>query len=390
MNRSLFNKLALLGFIISVLVMQPFFSYGEEKDWEPITLEQAIQQAIINDPDLKEMDLDKELYKSANEKMMDMGRKLDVEIEEMVNEQHANPMNPKAKGEIRAELYEMKYQGEKLLHSLEMMDQKKEFKKLEIKLETETAYFDYLNAKHQLDVVQQAYENAKNRLDMARRSMEAGVESKYSLLQAESKVKELEIQLEQAKTNLSLNAMAFNSRIGNSLSEPVNVVEFEKDLPILTTTLSDLVKTALQKRIDHQILLSDESFAEKISQTYQKYYYNFYDGGEKAKKEKELEAEKAKLEVEKSQKAITLQVSQSYTFYQNALLQMKISKERVARSEEAYKLMEVRYENGLVPLQDLLDARLELTQAQVDETNQIYQVWIAYSRLGNTVGTILY
>lgn len=382
-------RLILSTLLLFSLATFSFSAHGEEEKAEMLTLEQVVQTAIDKNADLKKMDLDREMSESKNEKLISLGRKLDVEIEEMVEKQHAEPMNPKAKGEIRAELYEMKYQGERFIHTLEIVNQQKELKKLEIKQKAESNYFNVLNAEHQLQLMERAYENAKKRLEMARKALEEGLESKYSLLQAESQLKEMEIQLEQAKTSLSLNAMTLNHQLGRALETNVTLAEVGSELPKLTMKPTDLIGLALHKRIDHQILLADQSFAEKVSKTYQKYYYNFYDGGIKAKREKELEVEKAALEVEESRKKIALQVSQAYTAFQNTLLQTKIAGEKVARSQEAYKLTEVRYDNSMITLQDLLDAQLDLTRAEVDEVNQIYQAWIAYANLENVVGTSL-
>lgn len=83
---------------------------------------------------------------------------------------------------------------------------------------------------------------------------------------------------------------------------------------------------------------------------------------------------------------IKLEVKEAYEMYQTALSNLEVAKAAVAESEEYYRVIKLKYENGFASNSDVLDGQTLLTTARSNEKNAYYDLFIAYFQIEKTTG----
>jgi len=83
---------------------------------------------------------------------------------------------------------------------------------------------------------------------------------------------------------------------------------------------------------------------------------------------------------------VKLEVKEAYEMYQTALLNLEVAKAAVDEAEEYYRVIKLKYENGLSSNSDVLDGQALLTTARSNEKNAYYDLFIAYFQIEKTIG----
>lgn len=83
---------------------------------------------------------------------------------------------------------------------------------------------------------------------------------------------------------------------------------------------------------------------------------------------------------------VKLEVKEAYEMYQTALSNLEVAKAALAEAEEYYRVIKLKYENGLASNSDVLDGQALLTTARSNEKNAYYDLFIAYFQIEKTTG----
>ncbi|MBI2265199.1 MAG: TolC family protein [Armatimonadetes bacterium] len=298
--------------------------------------------------------------------------------------------------------------------------------RMDVALDVTTGFFASLRSRRLDEVAQEACRLNEAQLDRARKFFEAGSVPKADVLRAEA-------QLAQARENL---IRAHNARIladsqlrysmGTPPTEPLDLVEQSeypfphvlgepaalviralhfrpriRQMESLIAGAKALLRSARSGRLPSVSLLgswSDQlqqsqylSSLRDLAVTLQS-SFPFYDGGAAAAKMRQAEAQVAQAEVQlaQAQKQVALEVQKAY-------LAVKDAKERVAsaavsltQARENLRVAEVRYEAGIAPIMEVMDARLLFTQASISSVQATYDVHVASAQLLRAIGEAYY
>jgi len=85
---------------------------------------------------------------------------------------------------------------------------------------------------------------------------------------------------------------------------------------------------------------------------------------------------------------IGLQVKDAYLRMSTARQQHQVAAEAVAQADESLRIMKDRYEAGMAPLTDLLNAETALTAARTSLSQAIYQYHLAHANLELAAGRL--
>ncbi len=116
--------------------------------------------------------------------------------------------------------------------------------------------------------------------------------------------------------------------------------------------------------------------------------YDLYDGGqtseslhELAKRERELDIAKQKLE-----RDIYLELEQAYISIKQAYNQITATNEAITQAEENLRIARSRFDEGLLIINDVIEAEALLLEAQLKNQKAIYDYYRAAAYVGKAVG----
>ncbi|WP_457600866.1 TolC family protein, partial [Hydrogenivirga sp.] len=87
-------------------------------------------------------------------------------------------------------------------------------------------------------------------------------------------------------------------------------------------------------------------------------------------------------------KAIIFGVEKAYSEYETAISALNSAEARVKTAEEVARILNVRYENGLARMVDLLDAQTQLENARFDYIQALYRCNLSYGKALLEAGVI--
>lgn len=85
---------------------------------------------------------------------------------------------------------------------------------------------------------------------------------------------------------------------------------------------------------------------------------------------------------------IFYEIDKAYAEYQNALEKLKSAEERIKASQEMVRIISLRYQNGLSPMIDLLDAQTQLDLARLEKIEALKACQEAYIQILLTGGVL--
>lgn len=249
----------------------------------------------------------------------------------------------------------------------------------------------------------------------------AGLVSQFDLLRARVQVANLKPQVIEAENGLKLAREGFKMLLGIPLDREVGVsgtlemVEEEFDL-------NELTENALENRAELKNLKNSESIA-KLSQriarranlptlvagaTYERtkpfsitgnewgsnivfnvgFEFPIFSGFRNFHQYREasLQLREVNLALDNLEKAITLEVKQSYLNLQAAKEAIMTAQENVGQAEKAFAIIETRYKNGLATNLEFLDAQLASMQAKTNYFSVLKNYYTARAEIYKAIG----
>ena len=116
--------------------------------------------------------------------------------------------------------------------------------------------------------------------------------------------------------------------------------------------------------------------------------FSFFDGGAtNARVKQAKQALLAARETEQqTREAVQLAVKQAYLNIRSAAQRVEASQSAVAEAEESFKIARVRYQAGVGINLDVLDAQLNLNQAQTNYIQALYDYNVGIAQLEQAMG----
>jgi outer membrane protein TolC len=269
--------------------------------------------------------------------------------------------------------------------------------KRELVYNIKRAYYQYLQAAKAVAIYNNALNTVNESLRYSEKLVKNNAATKDVMLKAKAEVSNVQISLETAKAQQKNAAAYFNFLLNRSLETPL---QFDSTiLQVLQKEITVSIDVPTEREELKQINTSKKVLETslKLNQTYKlpvlsgfynvgfqgygfeiwdKQFYQFgglqlqwniFKGNDNKLKAKQTEIDITAIQnqYEDVSKQLTLQVLTAYNQYQSATAAIRYVNDEVLSTREAYRLTENRYKQGEALQIELIDARTEMTNAEI-------------------------
>ncbi len=296
---------------------------------------------------------------------------------------------------VNSDLYYNRSISQELIHTQQVDI---EIYKRELVKNIKEAYYQYMQAGKAVDIYNNALKLANENLRVSEKFVQNNAGTKESVMRAKAQVSQVKASLISA-TNQQLNAAAyFNCLLNENLEAPVTADSalFERTNTTIPAALElpanreELTKIqSAQKVVGTSLKLNRNYLVPKLNAFYNigfqgfGFHFNgdqFYQLGGLQLKWDLFKANDNKYKIQQSQldldalnnqykdvqQQLTLQVRTSLNNYRSALQTLEAVNDEVQSAEETYRFAERRFREGQALQIELIDARTQLTSAQLN------------------------
>jgi len=285
------------------------------------------------------------------------------------------------------------------------------------------AFYGYLLAQKFVEVAGEGVALAEKHHQNVKNLYEVGMASKFDLLRSEVQVANLRPQLIKAKNSLSVAELGLKTLLGLDLGQPVEV-KGEMTLRPFEGNIEELLAQALQKRpeisqLNYQKQIAGEmlkmAWAENLPTLAVGGAYNYWSNHLKFSKNnwesyysvnlvltlpifngfasdaKIAQSKSLLKELEFNQKglseAIKFEVNQALLNYKDSREALLSQEKNVEQAQEAVRIAELNYSEGLATNLDVSTAQVALSQARTNYSQALYDCVISLAQLEKALGT---
>ncbi|CAN5682053.1 hypothetical protein BH10BAC2_BH10BAC2_03440 [soil metagenome] len=269
--------------------------------------------------------------------------------------------------------------------------------KRELVFNIKQAYFQYLQAFKAVDIYNNALNTVHESLRFNEKLVKNNTATKEVVLKAKAEVSKVETLLVNAEQNKKNAAAYFNFLLNKPLESAIDIdtnmvrslqqeVNVSLDLPSNREELQQLKSS--EKVLQTNLKLNDTYKLPVLNGFYnigfQGYGYKFNNdqfyqlGGLQLKwnifsgNDNKLKSKQAQIDIDAIQnsyndieKQLLLQVATTYNTYQASLKALHSSNDEVISNKEVFRLIQSRYTQGQALQIELIDARTEMTNAEI-------------------------
>jgi len=418
---------------------------------ETLTLEQAIDKALKNNPGLKAADAQieaadagvlrttsgflprvtaSEIFSRTDSPMMALGTKLNQEIVSPVDFNPTVMNNPGAISNYNTRLAIVQpifnggkeYVGRKqatLAKDASLQD--RERARQETIYNVVKAYYGVLLAKEYHKVASQSLETSEANVKLAQARYKAGAVLQSDLLRAKVQLAEVKEMVTRSRNGVNLATAALNfamgapqgteSDVSGGLSTQQVTGEMTSLLGEAMTKRPDLLSMGLnRKNAEASVTMARTEYlpslnlmgqldwnSDRVAGDEAKSWavmavlqWNLFDGLVTRSKVKEALAASSRMKSleEQTRSAVQLQVRQAYYNLTASLDRIAASASSVQEAEEGLRIVQKRYETGMTTFVDVLGAESSLIRTRTNALQAVYDNNIAQAELKLAVGTL--
>jgi outer membrane protein TolC len=274
--------------------------------------------------------------------------------------------------------------------------------------DVQLAYLDVLSAQSAARILEAALERVTESERVAERLVGAGRSTADALFRARAERSDVQQQLEEARDGAAAAGRAFNHLMGRPLESPVEILPDSLLIREVDLTEAQAIESALSRREELQQLVAgtraaeagvrlataaflpsvavavdygfqgrDVRFASDVDYlmaTVSASWSLFNGGSDQARREgARLEVSRLNAERRDVEDRLRLDVSQAYGAATVARGAIRTAEERLVAAERTFDLVRRRYEEGVAPHIELVDARAALTSAELNRALTLYR-----------------
>ncbi len=295
----------------------------------------------------------------------------------------------------------------------------------DVVLSVKKAYYAVLLTQKVVEVTKEGLELAKATYENLNKLYKEGMASEFDLLRAQVQVSNTEPMVSQAENNNLLAKNALRSLLALDSSQPLTLtgdlimdeipgsILDEESLLALQRNSSLLGLHAYDKILDKNITIQKSDYYPTLAafgnyewQTQDNGFhfnqyntakslivgvqltYTLFDGFMRKYRTEQaiIEKDKLSLNIKKLEDGIKIQVDESRFRMNDAKKRVEAQAKSVEQAQKALSIAEVRFKNGLGTQLELIDARLALTQTQINRAQSIYDYLVARADWEKTSG----
>jgi outer membrane protein len=290
-------------------------------------------------------------------------------------------------------------------------------------LETESSYYDVLVNQELVRVTGERISRAKQGLAVARARVTSGAAVQTDSLQLVLELVRSQVEALRQHNALRTAQLELGRRVG--ASGPVDAVPADTAVtPELPLSLAEAVRLGLDQGPQYRAARADESSAEaalrsqrgdylpvlSIGGLHQRYDTELFPGASNITSvtfslsfplwnngQREIEVSRARVNRdvarairEDLERAVRRDVSSSYDTYQTATAAVELARVGVTVAQQNFRMQELRYRSGASTILDLLDAQVNLAEAEAGLVQARYQTRLALAQLEAILGRRLF
>jgi len=294
-----------------------------------------------------------------------------------------------------------------------------------IRVQNETAlsvknlFFTVLRNQAQVGVYQQQITADTESVRVTQARVTAGAAARYDLLTAQTTLSNAQQQLSSSRNTLALAVVNLNNLIGIAPSTRITLIEPQVPSLDQTFDVDRLTQSAYQfrpeiKQADNNILIAQRliklagssllpSFSIVGTGNYNGHVANgsnetmslsavlgipLYDGGTTRAKVTEAQSDLRSQQITRNQlrQNVSVEILQALSNINDAQSRAASATVGAAQAEEALRLANVRYQNGIGTILDVVNADAQLSQARTNSLNAQYDYQTSLAQLTRGIG----
>jgi outer membrane protein TolC len=284
-----------------------------------------------------------------------------------------------------------------------------------------TAYLNYLKTVKVADLYDKTRELLEENLRVNKRLVDSGKATEDAVFRADAELSELTQQQAEALKNKKLAAAWFNFLLNRSLDSPIDIMNIQAFDQTLDKDIENYRQMALENReeikqlsaaltiSEHNLNLSKSSYVPQITGVvdygYQgeKYRFtekddywmaslvlnwNLFNGFQDKSRYDQAVLSMNRLDLQKLElnKKISLQVQEAYENIKVAGKSLEAARDRLQSTKKTFRLVRKKYEQGMTPQIDYLDARTRMTNAEIGVIIAEYDLLIKSVEFDKSIG----
>ncbi|HZG13739.1 MAG TPA: TolC family protein [Candidatus Bathyarchaeia archaeon] len=308
-----------------------------------LTLEGAVAVALQSNSDLKNVRLQAKTSDINATRMYTSARKIKSDMIESLQTAQSK--------------YESKAQADSIrkLNGLEVKSAESK-----TKLGAQNVYYDYVHALADVELKKQSLKRAETQLKVAKAAFEVGTKAKTDILQTEMGVAGAQASLAVAENTLETARMKLNDFLGVDLNTKWEIDTTNKELAAPKLSLQEATDLALKQRVEITKAEEEVRLAEVTVDVIAQYSALSTYQGKIARNDVEL----AKIAVDDQKRVITMEVAEAYYNLNAAKLNAEFKAKAKESAAESYRLINLRFENGLATTLEVIQAEEELASQE--------------------------
>jgi hypothetical protein len=252
--------------------------------------------------------------------------------------------------------------------------------KEKVKIQVEKGYCDILKSQGMIDVKQKALKRAEEQQKIAQKKYEAGLSAKTEAQKAVIALTSAKNDLTNAKRDLINAQIAFNNILGWDFDGDLKLTSNLNYEKIAIPSLEVIKQKVLENRLEIKKAQNNAKIAELKYQLAISYQTAFTF----STKQYKIESDKANLELRQQQQNGKADAVAAVFQLQKADEATQLADESLGQAKESYDLAKRRYEIGAGTLVELLNAGIDLDNAETNTIQVIYDYNLAKYQL-NTI-----
>jgi len=346
------RKSSLFGAVALLVALTSFSSRAEEPKVRQLSLEESIVIGLENNLDLKQVAYNLSLK--------------ETEFQEA-----------KINNLLRTSIVALKNAELNFKRAQDAFEEKKKQLALE---EITSRYFEVLEYEEKVQIEQISVEQSKENLEMVKNKFALGDASELDVMQAEVGLSQAQLDLIRAKNSLMIARMNLNYVLGLPLDLPVKLTD-TFSLETLEITLEESIQKAMNNRYEITQAGDSLEFAKLKLSLKQNQYTS-----EIERKKAEIELKKEEANLEQLMSAIPLEITSSFLSLKEKETNAQITKKQVQEKDESYRIAQAQYRAGLITTTDLLDSQIELTQANINTLEALFNANLSRRQFIKSLG----
>ncbi|WP_139491121.1 TolC family protein [Brevibacillus dissolubilis] len=251
----------------------------------------------------------------------------------------------------------------------------------QIKLGAEKAFYDYINARADLELKKQSLKRAETNLKIAEAAFKVGTRAKTDVLTAQAGVAGAQASLAAAESTAEIKLLELNKFIGAELTKKWTLMN-KTHTENVALKVEDAIAEALKNRVEILSKAEELKIAQLDIELIKKYSaLSTYPG-----QLKQNDLEKAQIAIEQTKNDITVEVLQAYHNLNSVKSQIEALKKGKEAAAESFRLTKLRFENGLATSIEVIGAEEELSKSENSLQTAIHNYNLALINYENATG----